>query len=68
MGTKFLAYPDEHPVKNIYSDGSKTDQCVSLVSVFQNSTYSGRLPDETPTFTAKMYVIWNALTKSLDAN
>ena len=66
LRSDFLAHCNDHHTTSIYTDGSKTENRVGYATVFPNSTYSGRLPGEASIFTAELYAIKTAITKSID--
>ena len=52
-----------HPTIHIYTDGSKTEECVGYAAVTGNRVSCGSLPKEASIFTAELYAIKTSINE-----
>ena len=57
MRAIFLAHLERHPTVHIYTDGSKSIECMGFAAVFPNTISGGQPTGEASIFTAELYAI-----------
>ena len=59
----FLSHLEMHPTIHIYTDRSKTEECVGYAAVTGNRVSCGSLPKEASIFTAELYAMKTAINE-----